>query len=571
MRRWFKRDKNKKKKTEEEVVEPRAEAGRAGPALDDDDDDFIIEVLPDLEELDFVLEADLESPPPSTEDGPLVDVYPVELPPIEEFPEEEPPVVETAMVEEPPKEEPPVVETAIFEEPPKEEPPVVEEAVVEEPPKEEPPVVEEAVVEEPPAEEPPVEETVLVEEPPAEEPLVEQPVPIKAKAKKKKSRKAAAKPSAKKEVPVEELPAEDIPVEEVVPVEAPPAEEPPVEEAAPAEEPLVEETAPAGHEQLALFEKAPLEEEAPAEKPKKVGFFARLKERLSGTRAVLTSRVDHLLLGVKEIDEDVLEELEEILITSDLGVKTTNTLIKAISAKVARKELNEAGKLKEVLREEIRSLMSVPQAEFDTAAKPHVIMVVGVNGVGKTTTIAKLAHRYVEEGKKVMLVAADTFRAAAVEQLTIWSERVGADIIKQQTGADPSAVVFDAMAAARARNVDIVIIDTAGRLHTKVNLMEELKKIQRIADREMPGAPHEVLLVLDANTGQNAVNQAKLFNEAVKVHHLAMTKLDGTAKGGVLVAIYHDLSLPIRYVGLGEKMDDLRDFEAEAYVEALFS
>jgi fused signal recognition particle receptor len=302
----------------------------------------------------------------------------------------------------------------------------------------------------------------------------------------------------------------------------------------------------------------------------KKGFLSRLKDRLSGTRAVLNTRVDHLLLGVKQIDDDIIEELEEILITSDLGMTTTQALIKAISQKVARKELDSPEQLKKTLREAIGEFLNVPQADLPSDQKPHVMMVIGVNGVGKTTTIAKLARRHVEAGKKVMIVAADTFRAAAVEQLSIWAERVGADIVKQQTGADPSAVVFDAVNAAKARGHDLVIIDTAGRLHTKVNLMEELKKIYRIADRELTGAPHEVLLVLDATTGQNAVSQARLFNEAVKVDHLAMTKLDGTAKGGVLVAICHDLKIPVRYIGIGEGMDDLRDFDPDAFVEALF-
>lgn len=307
------------------------------------------------------------------------------------------------------------------------------------------------------------------------------------------------------------------------------------------------------------------------EKPKdKKGLLAKLKERLAGTRAVLNTRVDHLLLGVKEIDEDVLEDLEEILITADLGVKTTQALIGIISDKVARKELDSPERLKEVLREEMVRILSLPPARFDPEVRPHVIMVVGVNGVGKTTTIAKLAHRYITGGQKVMIAAGDTFRAAAVEQLQIWAERVGADLVKQRTGADPSAVVFDALHAAQARGADIVIIDTAGRLHTKINLMEELKKINRIADREMPGAPHEVLLVLDATTGQNAVSQARLFNEAVPVSHLAMTKLDGTAKGGILVAMCHELDLPIRYIGIGEGMDDLRDFDPKAFAEALF-
>ena len=318
-----------------------------------------------------------------------------------------------------------------------------------------------------------------------------------------------------------------------------------------------------------------VEEEQPEPLPEepangKKGFLNRLRDRLAGTRAVLNTRVDHLLLGIKEIDEDILDELEEILITSDLGVQTTQKLIKAIGDRIARKELTSGDRVKAILREEIARILSIPQAEISDA-RPRFILVVGVNGVGKTTTIAKLAHRYISEGNRVMVVAGDTFRAAAVEQLTIWSERVGADIVKQQTGADPSAVVFDAMHAARARGTDIVLIDTAGRLHTKVNLMEELKKINRVAGREVPGAPHEVLLVLDATTGQNAVNQAKLFHETVNVTHIAMTKLDGSAKGGVLVAICHELGLPIRYIGLGEQMEDLRDFDANAFVEALFA
>jgi len=330
-----------------------------------------------------------------------------------------------------------------------------------------------------------------------------------------------------------------------------------------AQEPAVEET-PAPAE--VAEEAAP-----PAEPPlnNKKGYFARLKERLAETRAVLTTRVDHLILGVKEIDENVLEDLEEILITSDLGVATTGALMAAVREKIARRELKSPDRVRQILREAMLRFLLLPCPDR-SGARPYVVLVVGVNGVGKTTTIAKLAHRYVSEGKKVMVVAADTFRAAAVEQLTIWSERVGAEIVKQKTGADPSAVVFDAMSAAQARGMDVVLIDTAGRLHTKVNLMDELKKIKRIASRELPGAPHDVLLVLDATTGQNAVSQAKLFHEAVEVTELAMTKLDGTAKGGILVAIAHELGLPIRYIGLGEQMEDLRDFDPAAFVEALF-
>jgi len=328
---------------------------------------------------------------------------------------------------------------------------------------------------------------------------------------------------------------------------------------------------PVLEEQAAASDITPAEpEQTFPENNKKGGFIKRLRARLAGTRSILTARVDHLVLNIKEIDEDVLDDLEEILITSDLGVATTQGLLDTIGRKVARRELDSPQKLKEVLREEIVHILDLPPFQPETSAKPHVILVVGVNGVGKTTTIAKLAQRYKQSGNKVMLVAADTFRAAAVEQLTIWSERVGVDIVKQQSGADPSAVVFDAIHAAQARGTDIVLIDTAGRLHTKVNLMDELKKIRRIADREMPGAPHETLLVLDATTGQNAVNQAKLFNEAVEVSHLAMTKLDGSSKGGILVAIAKELNLPIHYIGLGEQMDDLKDFNAAEFVEALF-
>jgi fused signal recognition particle receptor len=331
------------------------------------------------------------------------------------------------------------------------------------------------------------------------------------------------------------------------------------------------ETGETGVETVLIEEQAggTLEETRSSEEKKK-GFLARLKERLANTRAVLTTRIDHLVLGVREIDDDVLEELEEILITADLGVKTTTALVNTISRKVARNELSSADKLKETLQNEIRTILSIREPQFDRQTRPHVIMVVGVNGVGKTTTIAKLAHRFIQNGQRVMLAAGDTFRAAAVEQLTIWSERVGAEIIKQKTGSDPSAVVYDALEAAQARGTDVVIIDTAGRLHTKVNLMEELKKMKRVADKALLGSPHEILLVLDANTGQNAVNQARLFHEAIHVDHLAMTKLDGTAKGGVILAIYHELGLPISYVGLGEKMEDLKDFDPEAFVEALF-
>ena len=302
------------------------------------------------------------------------------------------------------------------------------------------------------------------------------------------------------------------------------------------------------------------------------GLFQRLRQGLSKTRSTLTGRLDLLFLGKKEITDELLEELEEILFTSDIGVATTQELIVSVQEKVARKELNDPQKLKGVLRDHILSFLEVESVEHPLPGpgEPLVIMVIGVNGVGKTTTIGKAGHRFRSEGKEVMLVAADTFRAAAVEQLVIWGERVGAEVIKQSTGSDPSAVVFDALTAAVSREVDVVLIDTAGRLHTKINLMEELQKIHRVAGRKVPGAPHELWLVLDATTGQNAVSQAEVFNNALGVTGIILTKLDGTAKGGIVVGISHQLGIPIKYIGIGEKVDDLRPFEAEDFVQAIF-
>lgn len=302
------------------------------------------------------------------------------------------------------------------------------------------------------------------------------------------------------------------------------------------------------------------------------GFFSRLREGLSRTRTGFTGRLDRLFLGKKEITEDLLEELEEILFTSDIGVATTQELIEEVQAKVARKELKDPQKLKEALKEMISSFLEVPLRPHGApmSGEPLVIMVVGVNGVGKTTTIAKAAHRFRTEGKGVMLVAADTFRAAAVEQLSIWGERAGVPVIKQQKGADPSAVAYDGVAAGLARKADVVLIDTAGRLHTRTNLMEELQKINRVIGKKLPGAPHEVWLVLDATTGQNAISQAELFNEAVGVTHIVLTKLDGTAKGGIVVGISKQLGIPIKFIGIGEKMDDLRPFVPRDFVQAIF-
>lgn len=305
---------------------------------------------------------------------------------------------------------------------------------------------------------------------------------------------------------------------------------------------------------------------------KERGLFERLRRGLSKTRSTLAGRLDRLFLDKKEITDDLLDELEEILFTSDIGVSTTQQLIDSVREKVARKELRDPSRLKEALRDQIHTFLDFLPVEHALPApgEPLVIMVIGVNGVGKSTTIGKAAHIFKSEGKEVMLVAADTFRAAAIEQLVIWGERVGAEVIKQGTGADPSAVVFDAITAAISRKIDTVLVDTAGRLHTKTNLMEELQKIHRVTGKKLPGAPHEVWLVLDATTGQNAISQADMFNKAIGVTGIILTKLDGTAKGGIVVGISRQFGIPIKYIGVGEKVDDLRPFDAQDFVKALF-
>ena len=303
----------------------------------------------------------------------------------------------------------------------------------------------------------------------------------------------------------------------------------------------------------------------------KKGFFQRLKEGLFKTHQGMVSKIDQLLSGQKKIDDLLLEELEEILITSDIGVKTTQQLLEKVSEKVKRKELEDADHLKKALQEEMFLILHQQENPLDiSSANPFVIMVIGVNGTGKTTTLSKMAQKFKAQGKSVLLVAGDTFRAAAIEQLEIWGQRVGCEVIKHQSGSDPSAVVFDALKAGKARGSDIIIVDTAGRLHTKINLMEELKKIKRVMAREVPNSPHEVLLVLDATTGQNAISQAKMFNRELGVTGIVLTKLDGTAKGGILISISDELRIPIRYIGVGEKADDLREFNARDFVDALF-
>jgi fused signal recognition particle receptor len=302
----------------------------------------------------------------------------------------------------------------------------------------------------------------------------------------------------------------------------------------------------------------------------KEGLFAKLRRGLSKTQAGLLGGLGGIV-SKKEIDANLWDEFEETLIMADIGVSTTMKLRENIETKLSKQSLNSPESITDTLKEEILEILKSAQgAPINANASPFVIMVAGVNGVGKTTTIGKLANRLKTEDKKVMVAAGDTFRAAAMEQLEVWSKRVGTDFLKGQSGGDPSSVAFDAVKAAQARGTDILIIDTAGRLHTKGNLMEELTKMKRIVGRELEGAPHETLLVLDATTGQNAVQQAKLFNEAIGVTGIVLTKLDGTAKGGVIIAIANELNIPVKYIGIGESLSDLREFNAEEFVEALF-
>ncbi|MFO7644187.1 MAG: signal recognition particle-docking protein FtsY [Desulfosarcina sp.] len=313
---------------------------------------------------------------------------------------------------------------------------------------------------------------------------------------------------------------------------------------------------------------APPADDAPVEKTGR-GLFARLKSGLSQTRKILTTDIDDLFMGRKRVDDAMLEELEELLITADMGVETTLAIMQTVSTK--RAQIAGAKELKRLLKEEIVTYFDAPAPpDAKAVAKPHVVMVVGVNGVGKTTTIGKLAAHEARKGKKVLIAAADTFRAAAIEQIAIWAERAGADIVRHKDRADPAAVAYDSVEAAISRGVDIVFVDTAGRLHTKVNLMAEIKKIQRSLAKRLPEAPHEVLLVLDATTGQNALAQARMFHEALGVTGIALTKLDGTAKGGIVVAISSSLKIPLKFVGVGERVDDLQEFDPKRFVEALF-
>ncbi len=302
-----------------------------------------------------------------------------------------------------------------------------------------------------------------------------------------------------------------------------------------------------------------------------MGFFDRLKEGLTKTRKSITEKIDQVLVAFGKVDDELFDELEEILVTSDIGVDTSLKVIEDIKKKVKENRVTDAMKVKDLLKESLAELLTEENSELNLESKPSVILVVGVNGVGKTTSIGKIANLLKQQGKKVILAAGDTFRAAAIDQLDIWANRVGVDIIRQAENSDPAAVIFDAIQAAKSRKADVLICDTAGRLHTKKNLMDELKKIYKVIDRELPGISRETLLVLDATTGQNAVSQAKTFNEISDVTGIVLTKLDGTAKGGIIIAIKSELDIPVKLIGVGEKMDDLQRFDAREFVEALFS
>ena len=412
-----------------------------------------------------------------------------------------------------------------------------------------------------------------VVEAPVPEPVASQPLQAPEPEPVASQPLVAPAPQPVASMPLQAAPVEPAPVvEPVAPVSnlvLPVAEEPValVPDLEPKAPPAIpERPAP---EPAAPVAAAPVAAQAEQAKP---GFFARLKQGLSKTSASIGEGMASLFLGKKVIDDDLLDEIETRLLTADVGVEATTAIVQNLTKRVARKELADSEALYKALQEELTGLLRPVEQPLaiESGKQPYVILVVGVNGVGKTTTIGKLAKKLQQDGKKVMLAAGDTFRAAAVEQLQIWGERNNIAVIAQHTGADSASVIFDAVQAAKARGVDVLIADTAGRLHTKDNLMEELKKVRRVIGKLDETAPHEVLLVLDAGTGQNAINQAKQFNNAVELTGLALTKLDGTAKGGVIFALAKQFGLPIRYIGVGEGIDDLRTFEADAFVRALF-
>lgn len=311
-------------------------------------------------------------------------------------------------------------------------------------------------------------------------------------------------------------------------------------------------------------------EEVIEEEDKKVSLFDRLKQGLTKAKQGITDRIDDVLKSYTKVDEELLEELEEILITADVGVNTTMDIVEQLRDQIKQKGITDPMNVRVELKAIVEKILTNENSILDVTHSPTIIIMVGVNGVGKTTTIGKLANRYRQEGKKVLIAAGDTFRAAAIEQLEVWAQRSNVDIIKHQEGADPGAVIFDAVKAAKARNVDLLICDTAGRLHNKTNLMNELGKVFKIVDREFPEAKREVLLVVDATTGQNAVVQAKTFKEVADITGIVLTKLDGTAKGGVVIAVKSEVDVPVKLIGVGEKVEDLQDFDAKAFSDALF-
>ncbi len=302
-----------------------------------------------------------------------------------------------------------------------------------------------------------------------------------------------------------------------------------------------------------------------------MGFFERLKEGLQKTRKGITEKLDQVLVSFGVINEELFDELEEVLITSDIGIETAMNVMTGLRKRVRDNKVTNPAAVKGLLKDQLEEMLGSGSAGLQIEPSPAVITVIGVNGVGKTTSIGKIASMLKKDGKRVLLAAGDTFRAAAIDQLQVWSDRVGVDIIKQAEGSDPAAVIYDAVQAAKARKADVLICDTAGRLHTKKNLMEELKKVSRIIDREMPGARRETLLVLDATTGQNAVSQAKTFSESAEISGIILTKLDGTAKGGIVISISSELNIPVKLIGVGEKLEDLQPFNSKEFVEALFA
>lgn len=383
------------------------------------------------------------------------------------------------------------------------------------------------------------------------------------------------------EAPVEKLPEPAQETEAVEVIQEPePLPEPSVQaEAEPVEqtqqmqqpaEPIQPPTSPPPAPQPQKVETPPAEPEIKEPEAPKESFFSRLRTGLSKTRSGFVDRLD-AILNKTEIDDEVWDEFEETLVMADLGVTTTMKLREDVEREIERNAITDPHEIRTILKTKILDILKNAEGKSVNAdSKPFVMMVAGVNGVGKTTTIGKLSNKFKNENKKVMVAAADTFRAAAVDQLEVWADRVGAEFIRGQRGADPSAVAFDAVKASVSRGMDILIIDTAGRLHTRDNLMDELRKMRKVVSKDLEGAPHETLLVLDATTGQNAVQQAKLFNEAIDLTGIALTKLDGTAKGGVIISIANELNIPVKYIGIGERLEDLREFDAEEFVEALF-